>query len=116
MSGIFDGLGGNLEQIGARFGISPEQITAVTETLGARLQGGGDQAQALAQTAGEHGISVESLQGIVAALGGTGVLEKLGIDLNGDILGQVTGLLDKNGDGNAIDDLTGIAKGFFGSR
>ena len=87
MSGILDGLGGNLDELGARFGISPDQIKSVTDTLGAKLQGGAGQTQAIADAAGEHGLSLEKLQGILAGLGGTGALEKLGLDPNGDILG-----------------------------
>jgi len=116
MSGILDGLGGNLDELGARFGISPDQIKSVTDTLGAKLQGGVGQTQAIADAAGEHGLSLEKLQGVLAGLGGTGALEKLGLDPNGDILGQVTGFLDKDGDGNALDDLADMAKGFFGGK
>jgi hypothetical protein len=116
MSGILDGLGGNLDELGARFGISPDQIKSVTDTLGAKLQGGAGQTQAIADAAGEHGLSLEKLQGILAGLGGTGALEKLGLDPNGDILGQVTGFLDKDGYGNALDDLADMAKGFFGGK
>jgi hypothetical protein len=115
MSGILDGLG-NLDELGARFGISPDQIRSVTDTLGAKLQGGAGQTQAIADAAGEHGLSFEKLQGLLAGLGGTGALEKLGLDPNGDILGQVTGFLDKDGDGNALDDLADMAKGFFGGK
>jgi hypothetical protein len=116
MSGILDGLGGNLDELGARFGISPDQIKSVTDTIGAKLQGGAGQTQAIADAAGEHGLSLEKLQGVLAGLGGTGALEKLGLDPNGDILGQVTGFLDKDGDGNALDDLADMAKGFFGGK
>jgi hypothetical protein len=116
MSGILDGLGGSLDELGARFGISPDQIKSVTDTLGAKLQGGAGQTQAIADAAGEHGLSLEKLQGVLAGLGGTGALEKLGLDPNGDILGQVTGFLDKDGDGNALDDLADMAKGFFGGK
>ncbi|MBY8821312.1 hypothetical protein [Sphingomonas colocasiae] len=116
MSGILDGLGGNLEELGARFGVSPDQIRSVTETIGANLQGGAGQTQAIADAAGEHGLTLEKLQGVLAELGGTGALEKLGLDPNGDLLGQVTGFLDKDGDGSAIDDLTDLAKGFFGGK
>jgi len=115
MAGFLDGIIGNLDDIAARVGIPPEQIQSVTESLGARIQGGAGQTEALAATASEHGLSLEKLQGVLAGLGGTGALERIGIDpAKGDILGQVTGFLDKDGDGNAIDDLTDMAKGFFG--
>jgi len=32
------------------------------------------------------------------------------------LLGQVTGALDKDGDGNPLNDLSGLAKGLFGNN
>jgi hypothetical protein len=40
----------------------------------------------------------------------------LGGDGEGSILGKITGFADKDGDGNPLNDLAGMAKGLFGGK
>jgi hypothetical protein len=60
--------------------------------------------QAIQDVAQEHGISVDSIKGM---LGGDG---------EGSIFSKLTGFVDKDGDGNPLNDLTDMAKGLFGSK
>jgi hypothetical protein len=97
---MFDGILGNLgnvEQLAARVGVSPEQFNNLASSLQGRLQGGASHAEALQQTAAEHGVSLESLQGVFA---------------QGGALSGLTGMLDRDGDGNPLNDLGNL----FGNR
>ena len=101
MTNMFDNILGNLgnvEELAARVGVSPEQFQNLAQTLQAQLAGGADRASALQATAAEHGVSLEGLQN---ALSGDGVLGKLG------------GMLDRDGDGNPLNDITGFAQNLF---
>jgi len=99
---MFDGILGNLgnvEELAARVGVTPEQFQNLAGSLQGHLQGGATHADALQQTAADHGVSLESLQGVFQ---------------QGGALSGLTGLLDRDGDGNPINDLGNLAKGFLG--
>ena len=93
--GLLGSLGGavNLEELAARAGITPEQLAGVTTSLQGHLQGGAAHADALQQAAADHGLSLESLQGIFA---------------QGGALSGLTAMLDRDGDGNPLNDLGGF--------
>ncbi len=101
--GIFDGILGNLDEIAAKVGLPADKVSALTETLQAKLGEGGDQLSALTAAAKEHGVSLDSVKGLLGNAG----------DGAQDLLGKVTGFLDKDGDGNPLNDLGNLAKGFF---
>ncbi|PZU61135.1 MAG: hypothetical protein DI547_01535 [Sphingobium sp.] len=101
--GMFDGILGNVDAIAAKLGVPADQVKAMTETLGARLGEGGDQASALAATAQEHGLSLDALQDMLDGIGGPEA-----------IMGKLGSLLDRDGDGNPLNELGGLAKGLFG--
>jgi hypothetical protein len=49
--------------------------------------------------------------------GAGGIMDKLGcLTGAGGIMGTVTGMLDRDGDGNPLNDVMGMAKGLFGSK
>lgn len=104
--GMFDDLLGNLniDDFAAKLGLPAEQVQALAQSVQGKMAGGGDLISAVTQAAQEHGISLESLQGLVGKAGGADGL-----------LSQVTGALDKDGDGNPLNDLSGLAKGLFGN-
>jgi len=104
---------GGLDAIAAKIGIAPEQITALTESVTSKVQAGDNPLQALSAAAGEHGLSLESLQGLMGQLGGESSLSGILAQLQQGGAGSILGALDKDGDGNPLDDLGGLAKGLF---
>lgn len=102
MTGL-DGILAKLHEVAAKAGLSGEQVAAMAQTFGTKVSGGSDHASAIAETAQEHGISLEQLQDMLAGVGGP--------DL---ILGKLAGLLDSDGDGNPLNELGSLAKGLFG--
>jgi hypothetical protein len=104
--GLFDGLLGNLEDAASKLGIPAETLSALAETVQSKLGQGGDHIAALTEAAKEHGLSLDSLKGLIAN-GGEGAQ---------DMLGKVSGLFDKDGDGSPLNDIGEFAKGFFGKK
>ena len=119
--GMLDGLlgrAGNLDlgALAAQIGLSQEQLSSGGEALLSRLAGGSVDAAAAAHgAAAETGVPADKLQALLPALahhlGSEGGVQGL--------LGQLTqpgGLLaslDKDGDGNPLNDIAGMAKGLF---
>ena len=67
MMSMFDDILSNLEAIAAKMGVPPETLNALAETVQEKIADGGDQLSALTETAKEHGLSLESLQGLMAS-------------------------------------------------
>lgn len=103
---MLENLLGNLDEIASKLGLPADKVSAITESLQGKLGQGGDQMAALMELAQEHGLPVDKLQGMLSGLGGEA----------GGILGSLTGGLDKDGDGNPVNDLMGMAKGLFGKE
>lgn len=117
--GLLDNLigqGGNIDlgALGQQVGLNPDQVRQGMEAMLGRITGGETQDQAAAGAAAETGLSLQSLQGLLPALsaqlGGDGV-EGLMTRLTGE--GGLLSGLDRDGDGNPINDLTGMARGLF---
>ncbi|WP_240339165.1 hypothetical protein [Novosphingobium sp. BW1] len=64
--------------------------------------------------AGRAGFDVATIQQIITAIGGESALARFA----GEIVSnpQVMALLDRDGDGDALDDIAGLASGFFGRK
>lgn len=88
---------GGLEMIAAQIGLSPEQMQALMAEISARIGSGDTSISALAEVAAEHGVSADALQSLLGQIGG-----------------PLGGLLDRDGDGDPLNELSGIAKGLFG--
>jgi hypothetical protein len=110
------GRGSNVDvgALGAQVGLNPDQVQQGIDAILARLGGGQGHEEATAGAAADTGLSFESLQGLLPAL-----QAQLGnIDLNG-LMAQLTGQggvlagLDRDGDGNPINDIAGMARGLF---
>jgi hypothetical protein len=101
---MFDGLLGNLDDIAAKLGLPADQVQGMMASVQEKMAGGGDMMSAVMSVAREHGISMDSLSGLLQGGGAQ------------DMLSQVTGALDKDGDGNPLNDLGGLAKGLFGKE
>jgi hypothetical protein len=104
--GMFDdliGKFGGLETIAAQIGLTPEQMQGLFSEISAKIGSGETSVTALAETAAAHGVSADKLQALLGTFGGPEA-----------ILGQLGGFFDKDGDGNPLNELGGIAKGLFG--
>lgn len=114
--------GGNLDigAIAGKLGVDPALAqSALGQLLPQIADPGVDNAAAMADVAGKTGIDAGALGGLLpqlleAAQGGGasgGVLGQLMAGLGGGaagaggMLGQVAGMLDRDGDGNPIDDI-----------
>ncbi len=136
--GIFDGIIQGLEQqaagaIAAKMGIDPSMATAA---IGALTKAHGQPGNTVDQAAQQSGISPDILSQIVSQVGGTGGLGSLAGALSGagapvqdpsqpdapapaggglggilsslGGLGGVASMLDRDGDGNPLNDLAGM--------
>ena len=112
--GMFDGILGNLDEIAGKLGLPADKVQALTQGLQDKVAGGGDYLSALTETAKEHGVSLESIQGIFGNASES-IKDMAGNASEGaqGMLGKLTGALDKDGDGNPLNDLGGIVKGLF---
>lgn len=109
----------SIDDIAEKAGMTAEEAKKGGEALFAKLRDGSmDQMTAIREAAAEAGVDAEKLKGLLPALA-----EKAGLDGEGSLmdkltgkdglLGKATSFLDRDGDGNPIDDLTKMAKGFF---
>ena len=106
---ILDSL--DLDGLAAKAGLDPEQVRTGGEAMVRRL-GGGDPPDAAARHASvETGVPLAGLQALLPQLRAS-----LGEGDWQGALGQAKTFLDKDGDGNPLDDLTDMAKGLFGRR
>ncbi len=109
----------NLDSLAEKVGMSADELKSSGEALFTKLQDGGvDKATAIKEAAAEAGVDAEKLKGLMPAMaekagldGEGGLMEKLGGE--DGILGKVGGFLDRDGDGNPLNDITDMAKGFF---
>ena len=98
---MFDGLLDNIDDVAAKLGLPADKVQAVVANIKDKMANGGDALGALSATAQEHGISLEKLKAMLPE-GGEG------------LLGKAQSMLDRDGDGNVMDDIQGMAKGLFG--
>lgn len=101
---MFDTILGNLDDIASKLGLPADKVQAAVQAIQEKVAAGGDHVTALQDVAKEHGISLDGLQGM---LGGVGSGAQ-------DMLAKGMSALDKDGDGNPLNDLGGLAKGLFG--
>ena len=115
LDSILGQVGGSVDikNLAAKVGLSPDQTEqAVAALAQAHVQPGDTAGQAAAAT----GLPTDTLQQIVGHIGGEGSLGQFASLLQGDqgIMGKLGGMLDRDGDGNPINDISGFAKGLFG--
>lgn len=99
---MFDGIMGNLDEIAAKLGLPADQVQAMAQAVQGKMGAGGDPISALMATAQEHGLDPAQIQAMLSQGGAS------------DLMAKATGMLDKDGDGNPLNDLGGFAKGLFG--
>lgn len=116
LDGILGQVAGNLDigSIASQIGIDPALAEKAVAALGqAHPQPGNTIESAAAST----GLDVGTLGQIVQQLGGEGGLGQLSdlLKSNPQAAG-ILNMLDRDGDGNPLDDLAGMAKGLFGGN
>lgn len=113
LDGLLSQLGGNVDlaNMAAKVGLPADQVEAAVHALGQSHAEPGDTVEG---AAAKTGLSTDVLQQIVGHIGGEGALAKFAGMLvgagagAGGLMGSVTGMLDRDGDGNPLNDLTGM--------
>jgi len=116
LDGILGQIGGDatVTNLAAKVGLSPEHAESAIQALAKYHPMEGDTAEGAAAATG---LPVAKLQEIIGQIGGEGSLGQFANLLQQDGgVGGILGALDKDGDGNPLNDLTGIASGFFGKK
>jgi hypothetical protein len=102
LDGILKNIGGapdDVVNLARQVGLDPALVEKAIATLGQTHQLDGD---TVALAAEKTGIGADTLNQIVAAIGGEGSLTNF------------ASILDRDGDGNPINDIMDMAKGLFG--
>lgn len=103
----------DVANLAAKVGIDPALAEKAIAALGAAHPEPGD---TIATAAANTGLDAGTLQQLVQNIGGEGSLGQLAGLLQGNpALSGLAGMLDKDGDGNPLNDVAGLAKGLFGS-
>ena len=103
---MLDKLLENVDDLAEKLGLPAEQVKAMADSLQGKLGDGGDQISALMETAQEHGLSLEKIQGLI---GNLGIDTEALMEKAGDLLGE-----GEDGAQSALGGLMGMAKGLFG--
>ena len=105
--GMLDGLLGKISEqvdianLATKVGLSPEQAQAAVAALG---QAHGQPGDTVETAAASTGLSSDVLQQIVGHVGGEGSLASF------------ASMIDRDGDGNPLNDITGMLGGLFGKK
>ncbi len=91
----------NIDDVAARLGLPADQVQALVAGVKDRIAGGADPLAAFTAVAQDHGLSLDRLSGLMGGQGG------------GDLLAKATAALDRDGDGNPLNDLGNLAKGLL---
>ena len=114
--GMFDSILGqvsehaDVENLADKLGLDPAMTEKAIAALGMAHQQPGDTAELAAQ---KTGLDLSTIQALITQIGGEGSLMEFANQVVSDP-GKFTAMFDKDGDGSAVDDITGMAKGFFG--
>lgn len=102
LDGILKNIGGapdDVANLAKQVGLDPAMVEKAIATLGHTHQLDGDTVELAAE---KTGLDAGVLNQIVAAIGGEGSLANF------------ASILDRDGDGNPLDDVMDMAKGLFG--
>jgi hypothetical protein len=114
LDGLLSQLGPNVDvaNLAAKVGIDPALAEKAIASLGAAHQQPGDTVSLAAE---KTGLDSNILNQIVGHIGGEGSLGEFARMLkDSPQAGSIFSALDKDGDGNPLNDLAGLAKGLFG--
>ncbi|MBC2665028.1 hypothetical protein H7F51_05830 [Novosphingobium flavum] len=103
----------DIENLANKVGLDPSTAEKAIAALSAAHAAPGDTVDTAAE---KTGLDASVLSQIVSHIGGEGSLGEFARMLSEHPqASSLLGMLDKDGDGNPINDLTGLAKGLFGS-
>lgn len=114
--GLFDSILGQVSNhadvanLATKIGLDQAMVEKAIAALGVAHQQDGDTIQGAAQ---KTGLDTGVLSQIVEQIGGEGSLTQFAA-LIGKDPSAFAAFLDKDGDGNPLNDITAMAKGFFG--
>ena len=118
--GIFDSILGQLGEhadvgnMATKLGLSPEMAEKAIAALG---QSHGEPGDTITGAAAKTGLDAGMLSKIVEQIGGEGSLGQYAQALQDyPIAKSAFSFLDKDGDGNPLNDLAGLASGLFGKK
>ena len=116
--GIFDSILGQISDhvdvanMASKLGIDPAMAAKAVAALG---QAHGEPGDTVTAAAATTGLDSGTLTSIMDHIGGEGSLGKFAQMLkDSPQAAGIMGSLDKDGDGNPLNDLAGMAKGLFG--
>ncbi len=115
--GIFDSILGQVSEhadvgnMATKLGISPEIAEKAIAALGQSHAEPGDTIQG---AAAKTGLDTGMLGQIVQQIGGEGSLGQYADMLKSPQAASILNMLDRDGDGNPLNDVLGMAKGMFG--
>ena len=115
LDGLLKNIGGapdDVANLAAKVGIDPAIAEKAIATLGQTHQMDGDTVELAAQ---KTGLDSGTLNKIVEQIGGEGSLSQFANAIKDDP-SSIMGMLDRDGDGSAMDDIADMAKGFFGKK
>jgi hypothetical protein len=113
LDSILGQVGQNVDIAGlaGKFGIAPEMAEKAVAALGQAHAEPGD---TIAGAAAKTGLDAGTLGQMAEQLGGEGGLGQLsGMLKDNPALSGIAGMLDRDGDGNPLNDLAGMASSFF---
>lgn len=114
---ILDGILGQVTQnvdiknLAAKVGLSPEQAESAVGALAKAHVAPGDTAQGAASATG---LPLGKIEEIIGHIGGEGALGRFASLLHEK--GGILSALDKDGDGNPLDDVGNMISGLFGKK
>ena len=118
--GIFDSILGQLGEhadvgnMATKLGLSPDMAEKAIAALG---QSHGEPGDTIAGAAAKTGLDTGMLSKIVEQIGGEGSLGQYAQMLQDNPMAKsALGMLDRDGDGNPLNDLAGLASGLFGKK
>lgn len=119
---IITQLGGadGLKDLGAKFGLNPDDALKAAHGL-LEHANAGDPAAVTQAAAAKTGIDVGALGGMLPGLmgmlgGAGGIAEQFSKQLSAGPLGGVMSMIDKDKDGNVVEDIIDLAGGLFGKK
>ena len=113
LDGILGQIGQNVDikNLATKVGLSPEQVESAVGALAKAHPEPGDTAQGAASATG---LPLDKIQEIICHIGGEGSLGRFASLLHEK--GGLLGALDKDGDGNPLDDVGNMISGLFGKK
>ena len=113
LDGILKNIAGSPDDVAnlaAKVGIDPKMAEKAIAALG---QGHQMEGNTVDYAAAKTGLDAGTLSNIVTQIGGEGSLTEFANAIKNDP-SSLMGILDRDGDGNPLNDVMGMAKGLFG--